>query len=380
MESRWTPFLFGSILRVSPANQKMTPRALVVRLGAMGDVLHALPAVAMLRRALPEAWIGWVVERRWSELLCAPEIELSGSRGAGRPLVDEVHLVDTRGWRKNLLSTETRREFLAVIRGMRAQNYDAALDMQGAIKSAAMAKLAGADVVLGFRKPREQVATWLYDSLVDGGAEHVIEQNVEVVQSWLEEIGLSRATSTLQPGTALLPRDKASEARMDATLKSMGLGRSAIAILNPGAGWGAKQWAPARYGELAIRLAARGLRTVVNYGPGEEDLAREAVAASAGNAFPLFSSLSELMALARRSALFVGGDTGPMHLAALLSVRTVALFGPTDPARNGPYWAGTRVLRDPASVTSYCHKRAEDAGLERITVDRVMAEVDGLLD
>jgi heptosyltransferase-1 len=380
MESRWTPFLFGSILRVSPANQKMTPRALVVRLGAMGDVLHALPAVAMLRRALPEAWIGWVVERRWSELLCAPEIELSGSRGAGRPLVDEVHLVDTRGWRKNLLSTETRRDFLAVIRGMRAQNYDAALDMQGAIKSAAMAKLAGADVVLGFRKPREQVATWLYDSLVDGGAEHVIEQNVEVVQSWLEEIGLSRATSTLQPGTALLPRDKASEARMDATLKSMGLGRSAIAILNPGAGWGAKQWAPARYGELAIRLAARGLRTVVNYGPGEEDLAREAVAASAGNAFPLFSSLSELMALARRSALFVGGDTGPMHLAALLSVRTVALFGPTDPARNGPYWAGTRVLRDPASVTSYCHKRAEDAGLERITVDRVMAEVDGLLD
>jgi heptosyltransferase-1 len=122
------------------------------------------------------------------------------------------------------------------------------------------------------------------------------------------------------------------------------------------------------------------VRSVINYGPGEESLAREAVASSNGNAVALFSSLSELMALARRAALFVGGDTGPMHLAALLGVKTVALFGPTDPARNGPYWAGTRVLRDPSSVTNYSHKRAEDSGLEKITVERVMAEIDELLD
>ncbi len=93
----------------------------MVRLGAMGDVLHALPAVAMLRRALPEARIGWVVEQRWRELLCAPEVELAGSRGAGRPLVDEVHLVDTRGWRKRLFGPETRREFQAAIQGMQAR-------------------------------------------------------------------------------------------------------------------------------------------------------------------------------------------------------------------------------------------------------------------
>ena len=184
--------VFGSNVRVNPANPKLNPRALIVRLGAMGDVLHALPAVAMLRRALPEARIGWVIERRWRELLCAPEVELAGSRGAGRPLVDEVHLADTRGWRKNLLSAGTRREFLAAVRGMRAQEYDAALDLQGAIKSAVMAKLSGAKMTLGFRDPREAPARWLYNSLADGRAEHVIEQNVEVVQSWLEEIGLSR--------------------------------------------------------------------------------------------------------------------------------------------------------------------------------------------
>ncbi len=226
MISRFMSTTSGSKLRV-PLPAKSNPRALVVRLGAMGDVLHALPAVAMLRRALPEARIGWVVEQRWRELLCAPEVELAGSRGAGRPLVDEVHLVDTRAWRKRLLGPETRREFLAAIQGMQARQYDAALDLQGAIKSAVVAKLSGASTTLGFRKPRERLARWLYDSLADGRAPHVIEQNLELVQTWLEEIGLSRATSTLNPGTALLPRDKASEARIEATLQSKGLARVA---------------------------------------------------------------------------------------------------------------------------------------------------------
>ena len=143
-------------MRVNPqANAEMNPRALIVRLGAMGDVLHALPAVALLRRALPEAWIGWVIERRWRELLCAPEVEPAGSRGAGRPLVDEVHVVDTRGWRKHLLGAGTRREFMAAIGGMQARRYEAALDLQGAAKSAVMAKLSGAPIILGFRNPRE---------------------------------------------------------------------------------------------------------------------------------------------------------------------------------------------------------------------------------
>jgi heptosyltransferase-1 len=378
MESQPTPFSSGSNLRVTP-DAKLNPRALVVRLGAMGDVLHALPAVAMLRRALPEAQIGWVVENRWRELLCAPGVELAGSRSAGRPLADEVHLVDTRSWRKHPLSPETRREFLAAVRGLRERHYDAALDLQGAIKSSVLAKLSGASLILGFRKPRELLARLLYNALADGRATHVIEQNVEVVQTWLEAIGLSRATSALSPGTALLPRDKAAEARVEDVLRSRGLAGTPLAILNPGAGWAAKQWEPSRYGELAIRLAARGLRSIVNYGPGEEVLARQTVAASDGCAVEFFSSLSELMALARRSQLFVGPDTGPMQLAALLGVKTVALFGPTNPARNGPYWAGTRVLRHPASITSYNHKRTTDSGLERISVEQVLAEVDTLL-
>jgi len=152
-----------------------------------------------------------------------------------------------------------------------------------------------------------------------------------------------------------------------------------LAILNPGAGWAAKQWSSARYGALALALAARGLRSVVNYGPEEDILASEVAVFSRGTAKPLPTTLSQFIALARRARLFVGGDTGPMHLAALLGVKTLALFGPTDPARNGPYWAGTRVLRERASTTSYSHSRTSDPGLEKLGVDRVVAEIDTLL-
>ena len=166
---------------------------------------------------------------------------------------------------------------------------------------------------------------------------------------------------------------------MDSALESMDLGKAKLAILNPGAGWAAKQWAPARYGALAMALSARGLRPVVNYGPDEDILASEVALVSRGIARPMATTLSEFIALARRAHLFVGGDTGPMHLAALLGMKTLALFGPTDPARNGSYWAGTRTVRDPASATSYSHSRTSDPGLEKLSVERVLAEVDALL-
>jgi heptosyltransferase I len=389
------------------------PRVLVVRLGAMGDVIHALPAVAMLRRLLPGARIGWVIEQRWQELLCAPGTDLAGPPTPGRPLVDEIHRVDTRAWRKRPFSSGVRQDFLSTIGHLRACHYATALDLQGAIKSALLARLSGAGLVVGFRQPRETLARCLYDKQVEARGAHVIDQNLELAQAWLEQAGLTctPANGTTQPpavdskravaffgygpGDGLLPRHAASEARIDSILQSLGLGpvsrsgpipasgpgtvKVPLAILNPGAGWAAKQWAPARYGELAVELARRGLRPVVNYGPGEETLAAEVAAASQGIAQPLYTSLSEFIGLARRALLFVGGDTGPMHLAALLGVKTVALFGPTDPARNGPYWTDTRTLRDPASIPSYSHSRTSDPGLAQLSVERVLAEIDALL-
>jgi heptosyltransferase-1 len=122
------------------------------------------------------------------------------------------------------------------------------------------------------------------------------------------------------------------------------------------------------------------LKFIVNYGPGEESLAKAADAASAGSAVPMSFSISELVALTRRARLFVGGDTGPMHLAAALRVPVAAIFGPTDPARNGPFGTRNIVLRNPSSPTTLTHRDPTDPGLLRITADQVVAAARTLLE
>lgn len=352
-------------------------RILIVRLGAMGDILHALPAVSLLRATLPEIHLGWAIERRWRELLCAPGTELRGERNLQRPLVDEVHLTDTRAWRKNLFAPKTRVEFLALRRGMKAARYQAALDLQGSIKSAVVARLAGTPGITGFRYPREALATLFYQMSAPTRAAHVIRQNVELVRYWLRGVPC-RTVASFAGDVAPLPHHPAAEEKIDTALHAHAI-EGPFAILTPGAGWAAKQWPAARYGELARRLEELGLRTVVNYGPGEERLMQEVVAVAGGAAIPLQSSISELIALTRKAALFVGGDTGPMHLAALLGIKTLALFGPTDPERNGPFWPATAFLREEDSVTDYSHRRHVDYGLRAMSVEHVLDAARALL-
>ena len=145
-----------------------------------------------------------------------------------------------------------------------------------------------------------------------------------------------------------------------------------FAILNPGAGWGAKRWPAERYGEVARQLAKDGLRCLVNYGPGEEQLFQEVNAASGAVVRPTRPSISGLIALTRRAKLFIGGDTGPLHLAAALQIPVVAIFGPTDPARNGPYGTRSIVLRNPASPTTHARVARPDEGMLEISADAVV--------
>jgi heptosyltransferase I len=152
-----------------------------------------------------------------------------------------------------------------------------------------------------------------------------------------------------------------------------------FAILNPGAGWGAKRWPAQRYGEVARQLHKDGLRPLVNFGPGEEALFEEVNAASGGVARPTKGSITELISLTRRAKLFVGGDTGPMHLAAALQVPVVAIFGPTNPARNGPYGTASIVLRSPASPTTHARRSQPDEGMLEITADAVVDAAHRLL-
>jgi heptosyltransferase-1 len=344
-------------------------RLLIVRLSAMGDVIHTLPAAQALREAFPQAMIGWLIEERWAELLCAPDSTRRGPRSPERPLVDWVHTVSLTEWRKSLLSIQTVQQIAKVWNDIRTTRYDVAVDLQGAIRSAVLARWSGAQVVWGAAESRESPASLWYTRRALARGAHVIEQYLSVAEAV--------AAKTLKPPRVQLPHDSAAEQGIKKRLAQSGV--RDFVILNPGAGWGAKRWPPERYGCVAKSLTARGIRSIINYGPGEEDLACAAEAASEGAAMSLNSSLTELIALTRRARLFIGGDTGPMHLAAALQVPVVAIFGPTDPARNGPYGTRSIVLRNPASPTTHARRSEPDEGLLEISTDAVVAASQALL-
>ncbi|MFI5114598.1 MAG: glycosyltransferase family 9 protein [Terriglobales bacterium] len=350
-----------------PSGAPRFDRLLIVRLSAMGDIIHTLPAAAALRRAFPHATLGWLVEERWAELLCTLRYPRSGRRSAQRPLVDRVHSVHTAEWRHAPFSFNTWQQMAAGLSELRGIHYDAAIDFQGAIRSALLARWSGAHVVYGGAQPRENAASMFYTRkvLLNTNGTHVVDQALALAGAVISTASIS--TSAKFP--AEFPADPDAESK----IARLTADRNDFAILNPGAGWGAKRWPAERYGQVAKELAKDGLCSLINYGPGEEDLATAVEAAAEGAARKISCSLSELIALTRRACLVIGGDTGPMHLAAALKIPVVAIFGPTNPARNGPFGTRSIVLRSASSVTDHTRRREPEPGLLEITVGEVVA-------
>jgi heptosyltransferase-1 len=307
-----------------------------------------------------------LIEERWAELLSAPSALRRGTRSEPRPLVDEVHSVNLKAWGKSPLTISTLQRAATIWNDVRSAHYDVAMDLQGAIRSAVLARLSGARDVYGAAEPRESPASLWYTRKVITHGRHVIEENLSVAEALFNS-----PTKTSPPDVSLdFPRDAQAEARIERRLADSAIGE--FAILNPGAGWGAKRWPAERYGAVARELADSGMRSIINYGPGEEELARVAEAASGGTALAMSFTITELIALTRRARIFIGGDTGPLHLAAALRVPVVAIFGPTDPARNGPYGTRSVVLRSAESVTSHRRRAEADEGMLGIGSEAVV--------
>ncbi|OFV93258.1 MAG: lipopolysaccharide heptosyltransferase I [Acidobacteria bacterium RIFCSPLOWO2_12_FULL_54_10] len=326
-------------------------RILIVRLGSMGDIVHALPVAATLKDNFPECEIDWLVERRWSPLL------------AGHPALRHVLQIDTFALRKDLLSASTCTEVNAILSELKSRRYDFALDLQGSIKSAMACSLSGSASIVGFDSPwlRELPAGLLYTKRVSPDAVHVVDANLALAQS----LGAARPVTRFD-----LPLGNT-----DALPPELSHGR--VAVLNPGAGWGSKCWSVEGYASVADALARdHDFRIVVNSGPGEENLAQQVLRACK-TSHPLFftGDIPALLALLRRSSLVIGSDTGPVHIAAALGIPTIALFGPTNPARNGPYGSNTRWLRSEHSLTSYSHSASPDESLLEIRPDAVLSLV-----
>jgi lipopolysaccharide heptosyltransferase I len=293
-------------------------RILIVKLGAIGDVVHTLPALAALRRALPNAHIGWVVERGGA----AKQLR-------DNPCIDELIEVDTRGWRKDLLGRATRaaiKTSLAKLRG-----FDVALDFQGLLKSGMTAWLARAPRRIGFAKKalREPASAYLLTETVNvDDDDHIIKKNLQLVA----HLGIAINDDYEFP-LGISSTEKQFAAQQIARRGGH------VAIINPGGGWPTKLWNVAGFAAIADRLwEAYGWRSVVTYGPGEEASANAVVAHSRSGAVELLNStLKEFFALAQQAKLFLGGDTGPLHLAAAAGTPIVGIYGPTPARRNGPF-------------------------------------------
>ncbi len=293
-------------------------RILIVKLGSIGDVVHTLPALAALRRAMPASHLAWVVERGGAAHLLR-----------GNQCLDELIELDMRGWRRSLASGETRTAIRAAMARLRGEKFDVALDFQGLLKSAMIAWLARAPRRVGFAPNalREPASAWLLTERVEADDNaHIIKKNLR----------LAAHLGCAVDGAYEFPIGLAAE---DERFAEEQQARGAFAIINPGGGWPTKLWSTAGFAGIADRLReAYGLRSVVTYGPGEEALAQSVVEqAKSGAAVRLASTLKQFFALSQRTALFIGGDTGPLHLAAAARAPIVGIYGPTPSQRNGPF-------------------------------------------
>ena len=330
-------------------------RFLIVRLSAIGDCIHSLPLLCALRKAYPDAFIAWMIEGRTGDLL------------EGHPALDRLVRV-RRKWLKS------PRAVLRLRRELRDMKFDVAIDSQGLTKSAVAARLSGARRRIGFRGvDGRELSPWLNNDLVEPTATHVIDRNLEL----LRPLGIARAEVEF-----CLP-DSAPDAQMAETcIAALALSRG-YAIVNPGAGWPSKLWAPDRYAAVARYLGEkRGLPTLVVWaGDQEKTWAESIVSGSAGFAhLAPATTLTQLAALLRRARLFVGSDTGPLHLAAAVGTRCVGLFGPMPGERNGPYGPGHVVVQKALLTGSSRERRqADNASMLAITVEDVCAACDEIL-
>jgi heptosyltransferase I len=323
------------------------PRFAVVRLGSLGDIVHTFPAVAALRASFRNAEIVWVTHPRWKFLV------------EGSSVASEVWPVESR----DLASV---RQLIKRIRGFA---WDAAIDYQGLWKSALLPFLGGVKRRIGFSSKtiREFGVPVLYTDRVGPATVHIAEQNGELSH----RAGARNITAPFR-----LRVSEADKGEVLSFLQRSGIER--YIVLSPGGGWRSKCWPAERFGALAQRIrGSLGLHCVVNIGPGEDDIAA-ALRVTNANAEPLFynAALGPLMALLCGARCIVGGDTGPLHLAIALGTPAVALYGPTDPARNGPYHVAHAVentfgedivLRIPSGVTS--HKRENQAAASMLAID-----------
>ena len=336
------------------------PRIALVKLSSLGDVVHTLPVAHALRRLVPRAELTWLVERREEAIL------------GGNADLDHVMAVDTRLWRREFRRPGGARAVLGKIAGLRRRllegRFDITLDLQGLWKSGVITLWTRAPVRIGFAlgscREAVNVLFTTHRIAVAPGTMHVVEENLTL----LEPLSIRR--EDIGPPVLPIPSDPVAESVIARYLEEEGLKPDTpLVALNPGSGGEGKRWAVDAYRRLGDALGVRlGARALVLWGPGEEPLARAiAHGMRAAPLIPPPTSIPQMVALLRRAAVVVGGDTGPIHIAGALGVPTLGLYGPTRARRNGPWGPRTAAIQ------------SETGSMDGITVESVLAAAEALL-
>ncbi len=299
---------------------RRSPRILITRLSAIGDCILTMPLAVALRQAFPNALLAWAVEG------------VAGTMIEPHPAVDLALRLPRQFTRSAAALWQLRQRLLAL-------HFDVAIDPQSLTKSALVAWLSGARRRIGFARPvGRELAPWLHTELVTSRRTHVVDRYLELLQP------LGTAASSVRFD---FPRLESSDTAMGAALQKLQLDRP-FAVLNPGAGWESKRWPAERFAEVARQLdRAWNLASVVVWAGPQEQAWAEQIAGLAPNAALVAPSttLLELAALLRQAVLFVGSDTGPLHMAAAVGTPCIGIYGPTRPQDCGPYGAGHQTVQ-----------------------------------
>jgi heptosyltransferase I len=322
-------------------------RFLIVRLSSLGDVIFTLPVLGALRDSFPQAEIGWVIDQRFAPLL------------AENPDLNKVIPLAGRSVGSYLACARAARDFAA----------DCVLDIQGLYKSALLAWLSRAPRRIGFTfaRARERGASLFYAERIQPLAAHMVDQNLELA-----------AVVGAKTNAPRFPLAVGREAQGAIDQLLLGANISRYVVLSPGGGWKSKCWPPERYGELAIQIwDKQGLRSIINAGPGETQLA--GIAATKGAAaMPIVVQyeIPRLMALLQGAEIVVAADSGPLHLACALGTPVVGIYGPTNPPRNGPYNKQDIVVRNATDAdTTYKREAEYSSVMLSISVEQVFDAV-----
>jgi lipopolysaccharide heptosyltransferase I len=344
----------GEIAIIGGMPTKATPRILLCRLSALGDCIHTLPVLCALRQAMPEAHLAWLTQTSSAPLL------------AGHSALDELITVE-RGYLRSFAKVRELRDEL------RARKFDITIDPQSLTKSSVAAWLSGARQRIGFAGPvGRELAPWLNNVRVRATSAHAVDEHLEL----LAPLGIRSPEVRFD-----LPHNAGAMARMQEFLHANYIDEPLV--IHPGAGWDSKLWPHLRYAEVAGALHERlGVRTVVAWsGKVLQRWANEIVARAGGSAIAApETTLPQLVALLRCARLYLGSDSGPLHMAAAVDTPCVSLFGPSRPEHNGPYGTGHVVLQAYYQAgTTRERKAAVNEAMRAISSEMVIQACDGLL-